>query len=160
VRRLASALAVALVVVLSSCSSSGSLADQMRSWVTSTGYGPSTGTLIRDAAKATQVLVEQSGVNSAHTVCAVMLLDAESANGNLPAPDPTATTLLAKAYNALGAAANACYAAPNSPQALSNFQTFKATGLADLSEATLRIGAIIGGTISTSTTRDNGAASQ
>jgi hypothetical protein len=151
---------VVLGLVAAGCSSPGSIQDQMQSWVSSTGYGPSTGSLVHDAQKAQSVLSAGEGVNAAHTVCAVLLLESESANGNLPAPDPTTTSLLSKAYDALGAAANACYSASTNASALTAFGIHKSTGLALLAEANARIEAVIGRTVSTSTTADNGSLAQ
>ena len=153
-------MVLGLGLLMTGCSSGGSVQDQMRSWVTSTGYGPSTGTLVHDAEKSQAVLSNGEGVNAAHTVCAVMLLDSEGANGNLPAPDPTTTSLLSKAYDELGAAANACYSAPTNASALAAFGAHKSAGLALLAEANARIEAVVGRTVSTSTTIDNGSLAQ
>jgi hypothetical protein len=153
-------LALAAGLAAAGCGSPQSAQAQMRAWIDSTGYGSSTGSLIIDARNAERTLAAGGGVNAAHTICAVMLLDAETANGNLPSPDATVTSLLSKAYDSLGRAANDCYAAPQSAKALAAFDLARSNGLAYLSEGHARIEAVIGKTVSTTTTADNGSVAQ
>lgn len=145
---------------LAACSSPSTPQSQMKAWITSTGYGPATGTLLNDAKKSAQVVASNLGTNANHTVCGVMLLDAQGANNNLPTPDPTASNLLAKAYGALGSAANDCYNAAQNPTKVAAFNAQRLLGLQYLAEAQARIEAIVGGFVSITTTSDNGSLAQ
>lgn len=159
-KRIVAIFLVALGLLAAACSSPGTPQSQMKSWISSTGYGPSTGTLLNDAKKSAQVVASNQGTNANHTVCAVMLLDAQNANNNLPTPDTTASNLLAKAYGALGSAANDCYDAYNNPAKVAAFSAQRLLGLQYLAEAQARIEAVVGGVVSTSTTSDNGSLAQ
>jgi len=157
------ALCVGSALTLAGCSSPSTPSSQqaqMKTWVNQTGFGPVVGTLENDARSATQVLASGAGVNAAHTVCAVLLLDAENANNNLPTPNQNTSMLLSKAYGDLGAAATSCYRAPKSTSAQRAFLKNRNRGLAFLVEGQATIEAALGAPISTSTTADNGSTAQ
>ena len=72
-------------------------------------------------------------------MCAVLNLDAQSANSSLPSPDAQSTTLLATAYQSLGDGANTCYNAYGSPKKRSLAQHFLRLALAQLSFGSIRL---------------------
>ena len=140
IRRLLGLLAAG--ALLSSCGSQ-SASSALSSWVALSNFHDSVSVLTSDARHAVNVLKNSSATsNQLHTVCAVLLVDAESANASLPSPDDQATLLLSRAYDKLGAGANECYvAASSTPTRTRALRALEAAG-ALLSEATARVGAI------------------
>ncbi len=147
----------AAALVLASCAGAdqeGSAAHQMGVWVSGTGFGEDIGTLIADNARVPEDVV--NGTGAIHAACSTLLNDAEMANTELPAPDPTVTDLLTKAYGLEGTAANDCYDAGSTNKALLNTSYrdgIKAQAL--YQEALERIRAIDGRLPTTTTTTDN-----
>ena len=91
--------------------------------------------------------------NDRQTVCSVLLLGVQQANGDLPAPaDSALSSLLAAAYSELGAAATACGSATFDATTRTSFERARHRGLASLSEASARAEVLTGGPLSTSTT--------
>ena len=121
----------------------GSPASQMSAWVSGTSFGTTVNALDADTRHATTVMATGSEA-AIHTVCGVLLLDVEQANGNLPTPDQQSTDLLATAYNNLGAAAHQCYDSPGSPAKQAAFIVSRARGLSALSESVARIEEVLG----------------
>jgi hypothetical protein len=153
-RRTAPGLVV-LGLLIAGCSShdqAGSARERFRSWETGTGLGASIATIRQTTGTAASVLNRTGTPNEAHTVCASLLIDIQTANDNLPGPDSTLTVLLGKAYNALGTAANACYDAPTKPSSAALFAAKRHEGIALLAQAEARAVAILGGPLSTATT--------
>jgi hypothetical protein len=144
-------------LVLSSCAGAdqeGSAAHQMSVWVSGTGFGQDIGTLIADNARVPKDVA--NGTGAIHAACSTLLNDAEMANSDLPAPDPTVTELLTKAYGLEGTAANDCYDAGTSNTKLLNSSYrdgIKAQAL--YGQALRRIRAIDGRLPTTTTTTDN-----
>lgn len=100
---------------------SGTGAQRLKSWVTSTSLGQHIGTLEGDSAHVREALRARRGgrgLAAAHTVCAAMADDAQTFNDSLPAPDPALTQWLAKAYGLEYDAAEACYRAPTAGSSL------------------------------------------
>ncbi len=147
----------AAALVLTSCAGAdqeGSAAHQMGVWVSGTGFGEDIGTLIADNARVPADVV--NGTGAIHAACSTLLNDAEMANTELPAPDPTVTDLLTKAYGLEGTAANDCYDAGATNKELLNTSYrdgIKAQAL--YQEALERIRAIDGRLPTTTTTTDN-----
>ena len=82
----------------------------MSKWVSQSSYVANNHTLLNDARHSADALRNGSLTGlDLHTVCAVLYLESEQANSALPTPDRQATTLLAEAYDNLGAGANVCY---------------------------------------------------
>jgi hypothetical protein len=142
IRRLVALLVAGLV--LSACGSI-SAATALRSWVSQSGFTSTASALRTDAVhSATALRDAHSSSNDLHTVCAVMLVDTESANASLPTPDSQATTLLSRAYTNFGAGANQCYrAAANSRQRAVAIASLE-SAIGALSEATARIASASG----------------
>jgi hypothetical protein len=137
VRRLLVALLVA-GLLLSACGST-SPAAAMKKWVSQSAYRANLPTLTGDVRRAANELRRSDAtVNDLHTICAVLTLDAEQANSSLPTPDSQATTLLATAYNDIGAGANKCYVATSS-RARTSALSWLSRGMAALSEGTARV---------------------
>jgi hypothetical protein len=131
---------------------SGSPSTKLREFNVGTGLGASIASLRTTSANAAGALASGASTNSLHTVCGVLLLATEQANGNLPSPDPTLTSLLAKAYDEMGAAANDCYGAAGSPAKRAAFDVRHHLSLSLLAEAQARAEAILGGALTTQTT--------
>jgi len=130
---------VAAGLVLASCGSVAA-STQSATWLKNSNYSSNHATLVGDVKHSLAALRDESvSANALHTVCAVLLLDAESANSSLPSPDDQANALLAKAYNNLGAAANTCYDAATSTARRRAAISFLTTGARYLAEGTLRI---------------------
>ncbi len=134
---------VGLVVVagllLSACGTVSAV-SAMRTWVDQSNFHSSMKTLttdVRHSASALRDVTTSSA--SLHTVCAVLLVDTESANASLPTPDNQSTALLSRAYTSIGAGANQCYKAGADPLARAAAIASLAKGLSVLAEATVRV---------------------
>jgi hypothetical protein len=144
-------------LVLTSCAGAdqeGSAAHQMSVWVSGTGLGGDIGNLMADNARVPKDVA--NGTGAIHAACSTLLNDAESANTELPAPDPTVTALLTRAYGLEGTAANDCYNAGSSNTKLLNTSYrdgIKAEAL--YQQALQRIRVIDGRVPTTTTTTDN-----
>jgi hypothetical protein len=136
---------------------SGSTADQVRSWVDGTGLGQSIGTVVGDAARVREALAAHRGAGVLHTDCGVLLTDAQSANGELPAPDSELTDLLSSGYALAYDAGYDCYNSGGTNAALvakANTERIKAE--AKLQQAVNLVGQLLGSTLSTTTTTQPG----
>lgn len=94
-------------------------------WSHQSNFEQSMGILLTDARHAASALRSNASLNELHTVCAVLLVDVQSANAALPTPDAQTSHLLSRAYTDLGAGANRCYVATSS--------ALRSRALADLS---------------------------
>ncbi|MHB1087541.1 MAG: hypothetical protein ACYC19_02115 [Acidimicrobiales bacterium] len=131
---------LALAGVLLSACGTVSAVSAMRTWVDQSNFHVSMKTLSTDVRHSVSALRDGSTSSaSLHTVCAVLLVDSESANASLPTPDDQSTTLLSRAYTNLGAGANQCYKAGADPSARALAIASLAKGLGDLAEATVRV---------------------
>jgi hypothetical protein len=141
---------VVLVGALSSACASdqmGSAATQLSTWVKGTDFETSTSQIRSDMAKATELVGRTNDPAQAHTLCGVILVEVQAANQNLPSPDIQTTDLLGPAYNALGEAANDCYASVGDPAKQAAFAQHRREGLVGLTEAQLRIESVTGTTL-------------
>ncbi len=96
--------------VLSACTgspSAASIAEQVQSWVRTTGLDASLRTLEADGQRV-RVVAANTGAVGLRTVCDVLVTDALSANQNLPSPDASLTSVLTAAYRAAAAAGQGC----------------------------------------------------
>jgi len=126
-------------LLLGACSTT-SAPSALAQWVSQSNLSHAVTVLRGDARHAATALRSPaSTAGDLHTVCGVLLVDAQSANASLPTPDNQATILLSRAYTQFGAGANQCYwASSNAParrHALASLQR----AIATLSEATARI---------------------
>jgi len=92
------AFAVGAFAAFTSTSRSGTLSQQVASWVAGANLGSSIGTLEADIARIGTVLGQGKGLSVVQTDCIVLEQDATAANGDLPTPDPTLTKELSRAY--------------------------------------------------------------
>jgi hypothetical protein len=150
-------LMIASALTLTSCAGAdqeGSEAHRMSVWVSGTGFGQDIGTLIADNARVPKDVA--NGTGAVHAACGTLLNDAESANTNLPSPDPDVTDLLTQAYGLEGSAGNTCYdAGATNKKLLAEAERDGIKAEALYNEALQRIRQIDGKVVSTTTTTDN-----
>jgi len=96
----------------------GTPRHQMSVWVQASQFGQTVGTLEGDAARVTRAVAQHKDVGIIHTICGVLLTDAQSANGNLPAPNSRLTDTLSLAFTLEYEAGNDCYSGGTSGTAL------------------------------------------
>lgn len=138
-RRLAALIGAG--ILLGSCSTTNA-PSALAQWASQSNLHHAVTVLRGDARHAASALRDPSSTDSQlHTVCAVLLVDTESANASLPTPDAQATNLLSRAYTKFGAGANECYRASTSVAARHRALTSLEAAVAALSEATARIAA-------------------
>lgn len=135
------ALAVAASgLALAACGGSLSGAAAVASWAKDANFTANTRTLLDDARHAVEALADpSSSPNELHTVCGVLQTDDEAAYNSLPTPDASATGLLNRAYNQLGAGASHCYDAGDAPLARARALRELTAGAADLAEGAARV---------------------
>ena len=149
---------LAITLTLAGCSTSSSmgsdhLANATNSWLDQTNFATVVGGLQNDTAKIATASSMKKPTLTMQTLCGILLLDAQTANNDLPTPDRTATKLLALAYGDLGAGANQCFKAGNANTALqAQSVASRTSGLIALAQATSRLEAVIGQPITTTTT--------
>lgn len=159
-RQLATPISAVLLFVLaatlSACAGqdqTGTSAHRMSEWANGSGLGQDIGALIADNARVPQDV--PNGTGAVHAACGTLLLDAQTANGELPSPDGEVTAWLTQAYALEGTAGNDCYSAGATNTALlstAEHDGIKAEAL--FTQALLRIGQIDGHTVSTTTTTE------
>ena len=145
---------LSMAVGLTACSSGSSKTptQQMQEWVKQTGFTQALGGTRSDLQNANEVVSRGATPAEAHTVCGVLLVGIEASNTELPTPDQTATNLIGKAYETLGAAAHECYDSSGNPAKLAAFQRDRLAGLAELSEGQLRVESVLGAPLIVTTT--------
>lgn len=136
----------------------GSPAHRMSVWVNGTNFGADIATLVADNARIPKVVPNGNG--AVHAACGTLVTDAESANTELPSPDPEVTDLLTRAYGLEGTVGNQCYDAGSTNKALlaeSERNAVKAEAL--YNEVLQRIRTIDGKVPVTTTTAGNSGSS-
>jgi hypothetical protein len=103
------AVGVGAFVAYGALGPTGPPRQQLTNWVAASQFGQTVGTLEGDAARVTTALSEHKDTRTIHTICGVLLTDAQSANGNLPTPDSALTVTLSHAYTLEYEAGNDCY---------------------------------------------------
>ncbi len=148
-------LGIGAFVAYGVASPGGTDRQRTANWVSATMLGQSIGTLTGDNARITTVEARHNGTKALHADCAVLLNDAEAANGNLPSPDLTLTDLLSKAYGLEGDAANDCYnAGATNPPLLATSAAKRAQAEALFERALGRVRTLTGTTPATTTTTE------
>jgi hypothetical protein len=132
--------------------SSGGGRGGLSAWVHGTGLGQSLGTLHADNGHVTLVLHRHLGNQALHTVCAVLSDDTATAMADLPSPNSTLNTLLARAYQAEYQAANDCYSAGANGSRDHQAEKEVAAGQTLLDQAVALAVSATGATLSTTTT--------
>jgi hypothetical protein len=142
---------------LASCASAdqtGSPAHRMSVWAGGTGLGGAIGTLIADNRRVPLDVL--NGTGAVHAACGTLETDAEKANGELPSPDLQVSEWLTTAYGFEGTAGTECYdAGSTNTKLLAESARNVAKAEALFKRALIRIAAIDGAPVSTTTTTDN-----
>jgi hypothetical protein len=129
------------------------LAPQLTSWVHSTQFGQTVGTLNHDNAEVTRALETHQDTLLIHTVCAVLETDAGTAEGTLPTPDSEVTDFLNTAFTTYYQAAVNCYdAGAVEPRLQARASAERAAATVAMVHGLIRIEALLNKTVSTSTT--------
>lgn len=132
---------------------SGTPAQRLQSWVSSTSLGQDVGTLEGDGRSVGKALSAHDGISAVHTVCAAMANDAQTYNDELPSPDSALTQLLARAYGLEYDAAESCYRAPSTGSRLLGVSAGDREHAARLlGEALRRVRVVTGRVVPTTTT--------
>lgn len=144
-------------MVLAACAGPTTAASQQHAtqrWITATGLGGSITSIQHTMATIERLVADPtSNPNDRQTVCSVLLLGVQQANGDLPASgDTVLSSLLAAAYSDLGAAATSCGSSGFAPTQIAAFEGKRHQGLAALSQAAARAESLMGHPLSTSTT--------
>ena len=95
-------------LALAGCAAGGTPAQQVRAWVTSTGWDATLRQLQGDLAMVA-ALGPAGAAPARRTICDVLVTDALSANEQLPTPDGRFTRLLSEAYGAAATAGHHCF---------------------------------------------------
>jgi hypothetical protein len=109
-----------LSFVLAGCGASvagTTLAQQVTSWASSTGF-PAAARGLRADIAAIQKAPTGLPTKALRTYCDVLVTDALQANQNLPTPDRTLTDLLSTAYTVAGTAGRDCFSGAGGDSAL------------------------------------------
>jgi hypothetical protein len=158
-RRLLGMGALLLVVAMGTTSCAGqdqegTAKHRLAEWVSGTGLGGDIGTLNADNARVP--LEVPNGTGGMHAGCATLETDAEMANGELPSPDADVTDWLSSAYGLEGTAGTECYnAGVTNKKLLGEAERDTAKAHALYERVLIRIQAIDGTVLSTTTTTDN-----
>ena len=132
---------------------SGTPAQQVDAWEAGAGLAQNLGTLNQDGVHLQEVLDKHLGTTAVHTVCGVMVVDAQTGNNNLPTPDTQLTQILARAYTLEYDAANYCYdAGAGNAALLAKSARDRAKAERLFVEALARVSEITGKSVSTTTT--------
>ncbi|MEI7653845.1 MAG: hypothetical protein WCJ82_01015 [Actinomycetota bacterium] len=134
-------VAIVLAGLLMSACGSVSLDTAIRNWKIQSNFESNSLTLRHDVSHAVTVLAPADAGSLRHTVCAVLLMDADAANSSLPTPDSQASELLARAYHDFADAANVCYSA-STPAQISHARALLTAGVGTLVEGQWRLRAL------------------
>ncbi len=139
--------AAALVLgaaLLAGCGTVQTPAQALRGWVRDSGFAGAVTTLRTDARDVANVLREPNpAAGRLRLVCAVLLVDAQTANASLPTTDDQVSHLLATAYGDLGAAAHLGYGARGSVERTRALRELE-RGVATMAEAQAAVAAVVG----------------
>lgn len=136
---------------------SGTPRHRLTVWVEASRLGQVVGTLEADAARVTTAVADHRDARVMHTICGVLLTDAQSANGDLPTADGGLTNTLARAYELEYEAGNDCYSAGSTNTELLNRSAVERREAAtQFSRALDRVEQVTGRPLSTTTTTEPG----
>jgi isopenicillin N synthase-like dioxygenase len=154
------AAAVVAFVAYGHGGTSGTPAQQLEAWASSTSLGSDIGTLQDDGTHVQETLDRHQGTVAVHTVCAAMANDAQTFNDELPSPDTAVTQLLARAYGLEYDAAEACYKAGSTgAKLLAQSARDRSEARRLFGEVVARVSAATHHTVSTTTTTPVGTTS-
>ena len=147
------AFGVLAFVAYGGTGTSGTPTQDLRAWISDTGFGQSVGTVVGDAARVRVAVDAHKGSGVLHTDCGVLLTDAQSANGELPTPNGELTDLLSSAYALAYDAGTDCYNSGGTNHTLLAKATKeRIQAEAKLQEAVNLAAQLTGRTVSTTTT--------
>jgi hypothetical protein len=136
----------------------GSQSQALRAWVSGSSLGSSIGTVLGDSARVSRAVATHQQATVIHTVCGVLVADAETANGNLPSPNGQLSTTLADAYQLAYDAGNDCYASGGTNHTLlARSARERAGAVAKLNAALAIVTQATGEQLSTTTTTEPGS---
>ena len=136
----------------------GTPRHQMTVWVQASQFGQTVGTLEGDAARVTTAVAHHEDLGVIHTICGVLLTDAQSANGDLPTPNSQLTDTLSRAYTLDYEAGNDCYAGGTTGTALlEKSATERSRAHTQLARALALVEQVVGRTVPTTTTEPGGS---
>jgi len=136
---------------------SGTPGEEMRAWVSNTGFAQALGTVVGDAARVRVAVDARKGAGVLHTVCGVLLTDAQSANGDLPTPNTSVTYLLSSGYALAYDAGTDCYNSGGTDHRLLTRSTKeRIQAEAKLQQAVNLVDRLTGSTVATTTTTPPG----
>lgn len=128
-------------------------ANAVQSWISATKFEAVVGDLQHDTANIELARKRRVPVLTMQTLCGILLIDAQTANNDLPTPDRAITKLLGTAYGDLGAGANQCFKARDYDGVLMRQSVGnRSKGLIALAQATSLLETVIGQPLSTTTT--------
>lgn len=126
---------------------------QLAAWVHTTAVGDTVAGLQQDSAKIDRAVASHADRQTVQTLCGILLVDVESMNSNLPAPDAAANLHLANGLQHLGDGAHRCYdGAGGATTLLARSRTDRDLGLVELAEGISDLEASLGSPIPTTTT--------
>jgi hypothetical protein len=135
----------------------GTPRHQMTVWVQASQFGQTVGTLEGDAARVTTAVAQHEDIGVIHTICGVLLTDAQSANGNLPTPNSQLTDTLSVAYTLEYEAGNDCYSGGTTGTALlEKSARERSRAHAQLVRALALVEQVVGRSVPTTTTTEPG----
>ncbi|HVX21802.1 MAG TPA: hypothetical protein VHB02_10675 [Acidimicrobiales bacterium] len=154
---LVAAVGVIAFVSYGSLGPSGTPAQQMDSWVAGAHLGQTLGSLHDDGVHLQKVLDQHKGTTAVHTVCGVMVVDAQTGNTQLPSPDTRLNQILARAYGLEYDAGNFCYdAGADDAAGLARSARDRAKAERLFVEALARVAQVSGKSVATTTTTSPG----
>jgi hypothetical protein len=151
------ALGVGAFVAYGALGPTGTPRQQLTDWVAASQLGQTVGTLEGDAARVSAAVAQHDDTGTIHTVCGVLLTDAQSANGELPTPDRQLTVALSEAYTLDYEAGNNCYSGGATGSALlAKSAGERSAAHADLVRALALAESVLGRAVATTTTTEPG----
>jgi hypothetical protein len=151
------AVGVGAFVAYGALGPSGTPRQQVTNWVKASQFGQTVGTLEGDAARVTTAVAQHKDTGIIHTICGVLLTDAQSANGDLPTPNSQLTDTLSRAYTLEYEAGNNCYAGGATGRALlEKSSTERIEAHADLVRALALVDQVLSRSVATTTTTEPG----
>lgn len=150
----------AAALSLSACTAAdqvGSPSHRISTWVSSTGFGQTAGTLEADARSVAGVIALHHGTAAIHTACGVLETDSATAESNLPTPDEQLTHDIDRAATLDYKGAVDCYDGGGTNQSLMRRSAReRAEAAAALAAAIHRVEQVTNETLSTTTTTQPG----
>jgi hypothetical protein len=133
----------------------GTPSANMAIWAKSTSMGERIGQIAGDAKRVSDLHAHPRSALTLRTVCAVLLVDVQSSNGDLPSPNEQVSNLLSSAYEHFSKAGLACSDEATAGKTSPSAKTLAYLGVGNialrraLSQAEVITGAVIATTTTT-----------